>query len=575
MVFASAAPEAFAQLQSQTLQDFEAATVLPSTPLPIIIARIIRAIFGVLGIVLTCLVIYAGFLYMTAGGDPAKTTKAKDIIKNAIIGLIIALSAFAITQFVLNRLLAAAGLLGTIRGTAVERYSEPLAAALNGRVIRDHYPPRDAVDIPRNTKIMVTFAEPIHPADVIAVRDEEEGETPQGTLNADRVKIYPAAEGSNAALDSDDVRVFLSADGQTAVFAPVGLLGNASAPMNYTVSLRPTIRTADGPGLLTQEYAWTFEVSTFVDLTPPKVVSVLPRANAEHAPNVTVEITFNEAMDPVAASGVFTDAGFTNIRVLDGETTVPGTYEISNGYRTVSLTTDDQCAQDMCGNIVYCLPRDTNLTVLARAASLDGEGPQARIVGGGYDGLVDAAGNSLDGNGDDVADGPDTDNYDWTFRTSNAIDTRSPALISLEPEILGEFANTTAPVELTFNMPMKTSSLSNANVQLWPDPYYAFWFVTRSDLMEATPLLTERTKVSVNHAMMISSEEGGYDYYPLVTDGVRGNNQFCYMPAAGPGTGSDGTCAVTESAPYCCNGQPSTTACTAGGTPSRPLPPTP
>jgi len=39
---------------------------------------------------------------MTAGGDEAKVTKAKGILKNAIIGLIIVLAAYIITTFVIT-----------------------------------------------------------------------------------------------------------------------------------------------------------------------------------------------------------------------------------------------------------------------------------------------------------------------------------------------------------------------------------------------------------------------------------------------------------------------------------------
>ncbi len=55
---------------------------------------------GLLGIVATVLMLYAGFLWMTAGGEDAKVEKARKIIFGAIIGIIIILTAFAITRFV-------------------------------------------------------------------------------------------------------------------------------------------------------------------------------------------------------------------------------------------------------------------------------------------------------------------------------------------------------------------------------------------------------------------------------------------------------------------------------------------
>jgi hypothetical protein len=44
---------------------------------------------------------------MTAGGDDDQVKKAKSFMTNAVIGLIIMLSAYAITEFVVDKLLDA------------------------------------------------------------------------------------------------------------------------------------------------------------------------------------------------------------------------------------------------------------------------------------------------------------------------------------------------------------------------------------------------------------------------------------------------------------------------------------
>lgn len=74
-------------------------------PLPQLVGGIIQAALGLLGIVLVVIIIYAGFLWMTAQGDDAKVTKAKGMIANAVIGMIIIFAAYAITNFVINALL--------------------------------------------------------------------------------------------------------------------------------------------------------------------------------------------------------------------------------------------------------------------------------------------------------------------------------------------------------------------------------------------------------------------------------------------------------------------------------------
>ena len=56
--------------------------------------------------------------------------------------------------------------------------------------------------------------------------------------------------------------------------------GRIAIPKNYTVKLTNSIKKADKTAAFTASnqdgYEWTFEVSTEVDLTPPKVVSVCP-----------------------------------------------------------------------------------------------------------------------------------------------------------------------------------------------------------------------------------------------------------------------------------------------------------
>jgi phage shock protein PspC (stress-responsive transcriptional regulator) len=70
---------------------------------------LINVLLGLLGIIFLVLVIYAGFLWMTAGGDEKRVAKAKSIIITAVIGLVILLSAYAISSFVLDQLISATG----------------------------------------------------------------------------------------------------------------------------------------------------------------------------------------------------------------------------------------------------------------------------------------------------------------------------------------------------------------------------------------------------------------------------------------------------------------------------------
>jgi len=74
-----------------------------------LVATIIKAFLGLLGIIFVVLIIYAGYGWMTAAGEEEKVNKAKDTLKQAVIGLIIIIAAYAITYFVFSNLPGGAG----------------------------------------------------------------------------------------------------------------------------------------------------------------------------------------------------------------------------------------------------------------------------------------------------------------------------------------------------------------------------------------------------------------------------------------------------------------------------------
>ena len=67
-------------------------------------ATVIRAFLGLLGVIFLVLLVYAGYRWMNAQGEEEEVTKAKKIIAQAVIGLIIVLSAYAISYFVTFKL---------------------------------------------------------------------------------------------------------------------------------------------------------------------------------------------------------------------------------------------------------------------------------------------------------------------------------------------------------------------------------------------------------------------------------------------------------------------------------------
>ena len=74
--------------------------------LSMIVGFVIQAFLGLLGVIFIVLIIYSGYNWMTAGGDSEKVQKAKNTLSQAIIGLIIVVSAYGLWDFILGSLLS-------------------------------------------------------------------------------------------------------------------------------------------------------------------------------------------------------------------------------------------------------------------------------------------------------------------------------------------------------------------------------------------------------------------------------------------------------------------------------------
>jgi len=73
-----------------------------SSDLNTVIKTIVNTLIFVIGIVAVIMIILGGISYATSQGDPTKVKKGKDTVLYGVIGLIVALLAYAIVNFVLN-----------------------------------------------------------------------------------------------------------------------------------------------------------------------------------------------------------------------------------------------------------------------------------------------------------------------------------------------------------------------------------------------------------------------------------------------------------------------------------------
>jgi len=554
----------------------EGGVQLGQTDIRIIVARIIEVFLGLLGMIAVVLIIYGGWLWMSAAGDAAKIAAAKKTLINAVIGLAIILSSFGITQFIISRLISATS--GGFAAEGTGAYGQPLSGSLGAGIIAGHVPDRGA-SAPRNTKVAVTFKEAIDDKSLVAAG----GLANKNVFKMTKTAVLKQAGNNFKNVGDADLvtaKVNFTPDKLNFVFAPTALLGSPTEPTSYTVFFTSALKKADGSaafsGAFSSGYQWEFQVDPVVDSIPPKIVSIIP-SQGINPRNTIVQINFSEGLDPTSASGDVAagGAGFQNIILSSGGSVLAGGYKIGNGYKTVEFTTKDACGTNSCGGTIYCLPANGTIAALVKAASLGAEPPQA--AGFPYNGIVDLAGNSLDGNGDSKAQGPVSnyiwnsgnatlgDNVSWQFNTSNQIDLVPPKLSSIDPGLSAQNVGLNTSVKATFDKVMSVATLNNSNISLVhdvPPPYEMSYGVDAEalDALEqpvAAGVEPVKTRAIIKHGAFAPSVLGGvqYNYYPSIKSKVQDLRQNCYNPSAGP------SCTPTAVAPYCCNGIPSAGKC--------------
>jgi len=73
-----------------------------ATSLETVISRVIYTLLSLVGLLFLGLIIYGSYTWMTAEGNEEKVKKATSIIISALIGLIITLSAYVLSYFLIS-----------------------------------------------------------------------------------------------------------------------------------------------------------------------------------------------------------------------------------------------------------------------------------------------------------------------------------------------------------------------------------------------------------------------------------------------------------------------------------------
>ena len=557
---------------------------LPATDIRLIIANIIRAALGLLGLVLIVLFLYGGFLYMTSGGNEEQVASAKKILVNASIGLGIILSAYAIVLFVM-RLLGLSGLIGSEGGAGLTAPVEDnfRGSGALGSVIKDHYPGRNQKDVSRNTKIAVTFRKPINPNSFIINSNQSKG--------SDGNPIYGdclnQGTGMNWETDCDQIKsgadyITLARIDTNEIIRGAAILASYESGKLYTIVIRPydtldsptakiPYRVHVGKGITINDpnngnpsifkgrpagrdlYEWDFTTDTALDTVPPRVSSVFPSAGATEAKNSAIQIDFSEAIDPIGLQGAFvsTAAGYyalrgNNIFLKSGKSGLPvGTFRLTNGYRTLEFTPSKECGDNACGGKIYCLPvcdlagancdHDDYKILLKAATTFSVNSFEAAP----FSGAMDLAGNALDGNSDgrvqaasstaSVFPGQEMpDNYFWGFTLNDKVDLTAPYIQRVFPGVDADYIPANADFGLVFSKRMLADPMYAIGVEEQPAPAEPLCRVPRVSF----DLLNGTTLTRLEHCPFVDTAR--HYYFPTVDSQVEDVHFNCFYPGKGP-----------------------------------------
>lgn len=265
----------FVEAGNLGLSEVQESSGLGQSSFVTIVGRIIRVILTLLGVIAIIFVIYAGFLWMTAGGSEEAIDKAKRTLANGAIGLVIVLSSYAITEFVIRSIGGATGtdtsaILGSggdgggnVSGGTGEFNSG--GTTTSGGLQVKSIIPKGQQDY-ANLQVVVTFTGIIDETSVkdnVVVSDDKGPVAGSLTTNGDSVVFVPS---SACAAPNGSKKCFVSAKVYT-VTVTGGKAGIVSATSKKPLSCSASSCSA------------TFTPGSKVDVTGPTISNIDPVDN--------------------------------------------------------------------------------------------------------------------------------------------------------------------------------------------------------------------------------------------------------------------------------------------------------
>lgn len=282
---------------------------LVNVDLIVLVVNILQWVLGLMGLVAVSFIIYGGIVWMTSGGNEEKIERAKRIIVNAVIGLVLVLLSWAIVFFVSGTLNNLSN--GSNGNISCPTCGGPGLPGLEFRVSNITTSCRKGVyreDVAQCSNIQVTFN---HLLDITTVKNA----VTTGTMKLESCGTQ--ADGSSLSncgkpdlvfgvpnvYDDDDLLpasggdgVWLSSNNTATFYHPNGLLpgGDDAASLEQYYRLRLPRDLKDDGGLNLSEckdnfgvpipgckvdateISWIFWVGLFVDTEPPAIARSYP-----------------------------------------------------------------------------------------------------------------------------------------------------------------------------------------------------------------------------------------------------------------------------------------------------------
>lgn len=401
----AAAGFALAQPDLGLTNEFANQAGLGTKPLGQTIAEIVRVFLSVLGIIAVIILLYAGFLWMTAAGSSEKIATAKKLMINGVIGLAIILSSLAITQFIIGALGAATGTnISAIGGGGPGGGGLPSDAfAVKG------ISPQGSVPI-RNVVVRV------------ALNHSPDASTIAGNMLVTK-KSDNSIAGMTSAVNNNTIELTPSANCP----APNASVKCLEANTAYKVEVKTGLKDTAGKNLNCGGFAPNctaeFTTGALVDIAPPQVAVTYPDPG-QSVSESSITPVWARATDDSAISGVdfFADSAYFDKAVPAGAS--PSVFDGKVFWNTAGVARGNHNlsakAYDIDSNNAISAP----LSVTVRAAHC-------------FNGVKDADETGVDSGGADCASGagsPCAQNSDCaSMSCQNNICVDTPVILGVSP----------------------------------------------------------------------------------------------------------------------------------------------